>query len=60
MHRAEGRDKDVFVCNVRWWCDWDALECRVAQDFESAHQEIRGTIQSPPENKRNHPEPTRK
>ena len=30
--------------------DWDALKCRVAQDFESAHREIRGTIQSPPGN----------
>ena len=28
-------------------CGWNALECGVAQDFESARQEIRGTIQSP-------------
>ena len=48
MYQAEGRDKDVFVCNVRWLCDWDALECCAAQDFESAPQAIRGTIQIPP------------
>ena len=40
VYRAEGRDGDAFVWNVRWLCDWDALECRVAQDFESAHQEM--------------------
>ena len=50
MRQAEGRYKDVFVCNMPWLCDWNALECRVAQDVESAHQEIRGTIQSPPGN----------
>ena len=27
--------KDVFVCNIQWLCDWNALE-------------IGGTIQSPP------------
>ena len=47
---AEGRCKDVFICSLQWLCDWNALACRVAQDFESAHQEIRGTIQSPPGN----------
>ena len=55
MYRAEGRYKDVFIRNVRWLCDWDALQCRVAQDFESAHQALRGTIHSPPGTKRHHP-----
>ena len=36
---------------------WNAV---FPKDFKSTHQEIRGTIQSPPGNKRNHPEPTRK
>ena len=44
MYQAEGRYKDAFICNMQWLCDWNVLECCVAQDFESAHQEIRGTI----------------
>ena len=50
MYQAEGRYKDAFICNMQWLCDWNALECRVAQDFEIAQQEIRGTIQSLPGN----------
>ena len=47
VYQTEGRDKDVFVCNMQWLCDWDALECRVAQDFESAHQEITASFRIP-------------
>ena len=39
VYQAEGRYKDVFVCHMRWLCDRNAVECRVAQDFESAHQD---------------------
>ena len=28
MYQAEGRDKGVFVCNMQWLCDWNALEIR--------------------------------
>ena len=34
MYQVEGRYKDVFVCNMQWLCDWNALECRVAQDYD--------------------------
>ena len=47
VYQPEGRYKDVFVCNTQWLCDWDALECRVAQDFESAHQGITGSFRIP-------------
>ena len=35
--QAEGRDKEVYVGNMQWVCDWNASE-------------ISGTIQSPPGN----------
>ena len=40
----------MFVCNMQWLCDWNALECCVAQDFESAPPGKTGKIQSPPGN----------
>ena len=56
------------VCNMQWLCDWNALEIKrnhsepttKYQEPSRAHQEISGTIQSPPGNIRNHPEPTTK
>ena len=48
VYQAEGSDKDVFGCKMQWLCGWSALKIRGA----ISHQEISGTIQSPPGNDR--------
>ena len=62
VYRAEGRDNNVFVCTVRWLCDWDALEIKgkrngyitrasgsaiEGDDPSRAHQEIAASFRIP-------------